>query len=75
MRSVVKLSIFGIALFVAVAGAFYLALALGSGESLWEPLATLSASIGVMGLLGLARTDAELEQETRNTSPNPDSLA
>ncbi|OSZ74597.1 hypothetical protein CAP37_03800 [Hydrogenophaga sp. IBVHS1] len=69
MRSALEYCIFGIALFVAVVAAFHLALALGFGEPVWEPLATMASAIGVMGLLGLERTDAELERDGQSTTP------
>ena len=62
MRSAVEFCVFGIVLFVALVAAFHLALALGFGEPVWEPLATMASAIGVMGLLGLERTDAEMER-------------
>jgi hypothetical protein len=62
MRSAVEFCIFGFALFVAVVAGFYLAVALGFGESIWEPLAALGGASGVMGLLGLSRTDGALEE-------------
>lgn len=62
MRPAVEFCIFGVALFVAVVAGFYLAMALGFGESIWEPLAAMASALGIMGLLGLLRTDADLEQ-------------
>lgn len=69
MRSAVEFCFFGIALFVAVVAGFYLAIALGFGESIWEPLATLAAALGAMGLLGLLRTDGDMEQRLQSPSP------
>ena len=62
MRSVLEFCIFGFALFVAVVAGFYLAVALGFGESIWEPLAALGGASGVMGLLGLMRTEDTMEE-------------
>ncbi len=62
MRPALEFCIFGVALFVAVVAGFYLAMALGFGESIWEPLAAMASALGIMGLLGLLRTDADLEQ-------------
>ncbi len=62
MRPALEFCIFGIALFIAVVAGFYLAVALGFGESIWEPLAAMASAFGIMGLMGLLRTDADLAQ-------------
>lgn len=62
MKPALEFCIFGVALFVAVVAGFYLAMALGFGESIWEPLAAMASALGIMGLLGLMRTDSDLEQ-------------
>ncbi|WP_439519043.1 hypothetical protein [Hydrogenophaga sp.] len=73
MRSAVEFCICGIALFVAVVSGLYLAIALGFGEPIWEPLATMAVAIGAMGLLGLLRTDEDLEQGLHSVVVEPDS--
>jgi hypothetical protein len=74
MRAAVEFCIFGIALFVAVVAGFYLALALGFREPIWEPLSTMAIAVGIMGLLGLLRTDEDLEQRLDSSaSPEFDS--
>jgi hypothetical protein len=75
MRSAVEFCLFGVALFVAVVAGFYLAIALGFGESIWEPLATLAAASGAMGLLGLVRTGGELERGSGEPLSGVDSAA
>lgn len=75
MRSAVEFCICGIALFVAVVSGLYLAIAMGFGESIWEPLACMAVSIGAMGVIGLLRTDEELDQRLHSASAEPESPA
>lgn len=63
MRSILEFCIFLIALFLAVVALFLLAMSLGFGESIWEPLAALGLAAGIMGLMGLQKTGGDLEEK------------
>jgi len=61
MRSALEFCLFLVALFQAIVALFLMVSALGSGGSIWEPLAALGLAAGIMGLMGLQKTGGELE--------------
>lgn len=74
MRAALEFCLFLIALFLAVVAVLLLAVSLGHGESIWEPLAALGLAAGIMGLMGLQKTGGQLEERAEQPALRQDSV-